>query len=246
MIELIVPDWPAPGAVRAASTTRQGGFSHPPYDSLNLGDHVGDSGEQVTTNRRCLRETLNLPAEPVWLEQVHGARVVAAEQVTGMVQADASYTRQPGCICAVLTADCLPVLLCDQAGAQVAIVHGGWRGLTGGVLGSTLARMDGDSSNLLAWLGPAIGPSAFEVGDEVRQQFLDLDSGNAACFRASPAGRWLANIYGLARRQLHDLGVAAVYGGGWCTFSEPEHFFSYRRDGRTGRMASLIWLADNQ
>lgn len=242
MLEVIIPDWPAPARVRAVSTIRPGGVSAAPYDSLNLGDHVGDNPEQVAANRHRLRQALELPAEPVWLEQAHGAGVVSAAKVIGAARADASYARRPGYICAVLTADCLPALLCDRAGGCVAIAHGGWRGLAGGVLGATVNRLGCEPGELLAWLGPAIGPGAFEVGDEVRRTFLQLDAGNAACFRPSPAGRWLADIYELARRQLRDLGVTAVYGGGWCTFSEPERFFSYRRDGRTGRMASLIWL----
>jgi len=241
---LILPDWPAPGRVRAVSTTRHGGVSLSPYDSLNLGDHVGDAPEQVAANRRRLRQVLELAAEPAWLNQVHGNTVVAAEQVTAPVEADAACTRQAGPVCVVMTADCLPVLLCDRAGTCVAIAHGGWRGLAGGIIGATVAGMDCAPSELMAWLGPAIGPAAFEVGAEVRQAFLELDPGNAGCFQVSPAGRWLADIYELARRQLRALGISAIYGGGWCTFGEREHFFSYRRDGRTGRMASLIWLAD--
>ena len=243
-LTVLIPDWPAPDRVRAVSTTRHGGVSLPPYDSLNLGDHVGDAPERVAANRQHLRQALKLPAEPAWLDQVHGNRTVAAEQVTVPVEADAAYTRQGGAVCVVMTADCLPMLLCDRAGVCVAAAHGGWRGLAGGMLGATIARIDCDPGDLLAWLGPAIGPAAFEVGAEVRQAFLELDSGNAACFQPSPTGRWLADIYELARRQLRALGVTAIYGGGWCTFSERERFFSYRRDGRTGRMASLIWLAD--
>ena len=241
---LILPDWPAPGRVRAVSTTRQSGISPPPYDSLNLGDHVGDAPERMAANRRRLRQVLELAMEPAWLNQVHGNTVVAAEQVTAPVEADAAYTRQCGPVCVVMTADCLPVLLCDRAGSCVAVAHGGWRGLAGGVIGATVKRMDCTPSELMAWLGPAIGPTAFEVGVEVMRAFLELDPGNSACFPPSPAGRWLADIYELARRQLRALGISAIYGGGWCTFSEQERFFSYRRDGRTGRMASLIWLAD--
>ena len=240
---LIIPDWPAPVRVRAASTTRQGGASASPYDSLNLAEHVGDDPVCVADNRRRLAAMLGYAAEPAWLEQVHGVEVVAAETVHAPVAADAAWTRAPGQPCVVMTADCLPVLLCDRAGTVVAAVHGGWRGLAGGAIAAAVAAMNAPPTELLAWLGPAIGPDAFEVGEEVRAAFLRLDAGNVGCFRPSPAGRWLADIENLARRQLRRLGVRAIYGGGCCTFSEPERFFSYRRENRTGRMATLIWLA---
>ena len=198
----------------------------------------------VSANRQQLSQTLQLPAEPAWLNQVHGCTVVTAEQVSVPVEADASYSRMSGAICVVMTADCLPVLLCNQEGDCVAAVHAGWRGLAAGVIAAAVQKMDCDFSQILAWLGPAIGPDAFEVGAEVRAAFMDLDSASEHCFRPSPAGRWLADIYGLARGQLRALGVTAVYGGGWCTYTEQERFFSYRRDGVTGRMASLIWLSD--
>ncbi len=240
---LIFPDWPAPARVRAASTTRHGGISPPPYGSLNLADHVGDDPACVAANRRRLAAAAGYLAEPAWLQQVHGKRVVAAETVREPVEADAAWTRELGRPCVVMTADCLPVLLCDRAGTVVAAAHVGWRGLADGVIAATVARMDTPPTELLAWLGPAIGPDAFEVGEEVRAAFLELDAGNAACFRPSPAGRWLADLYDLARRQLRGLGVSAVYGGGFCTFDESERFFSYRRENCTGRMATLIWLA---
>ena len=238
----IIPDWPAPTTVQALSTTRWGGVSRPPYASLNLADHVGDGPAHVAENRRRLSVLAGLPAEPAWLEQVHGTVVVTAESVLKPVAADAAFTRQPGRPCVVMTADCLPVLFCDRAGSVVAAAHAGWRGLAGGVLGATVARLATPPENLLAWLGPAIGPQAFEVGDEVRAAFLALDAGNADGFQPSPTGRWLADLYVLARRQLQTLGVTAIYGGDGCTFSEPERFFSYRRENRTGRMATLIWL----
>lgn len=241
---LLLPDWPAPKRVRAVSTTRLGGVSLPPYDSLNLGDHVGDVPERVAVNRRWLWQVLELPAEPFWLNQIHGNHVVMAEQVDTPVEADAAYTRQIGPVCVVMTADCLPILLCDRAGSCVAAAHGGWRGLAGGVIAATVKCMGCAPEALQAWLGPAIGSTAFEVGSEVRQTFLELDPGSSVCFQPSPAGRWLADIYELARQQLRALGITAIYGGDWCTFSERERFFSYRRDGRTGRMASLIWLTD--
>jgi YfiH family protein len=254
----IVPDWPAPAGVRAGTTTRLGGYSLPPYESLNLGDHVGDNPEAVTANRALLRETLELPAEPLWLEQVHGIEVVDASQmpplpqvgerggVRGMnafcPQADAAFTHAANVVCAVMTADCLPVLLCDEVGCVVAASHAGWRGLADGVIEATVGRMGISAGKLLAWLGPAIGPSAFEVGEEVRDRFLKLDAAAAEAFRPSPNGRWLADLYQLARLRLQRLGVERVYGGHWCTYRDPERFYSYRRDGITGRMASLIWL----
>ena len=242
---LILPDWPAPSRVRAVSTPRLGGVSLLPYDSLNLGDHVGDMPERVAANRRRLRQVLELPAEPFWLNQGHGNHVAAAAAGVAPVEADAAYTRQCGPVCVVMTADCLPILLCDRAGSCVAVAHGGWRGLAGGVIEATARRMDCAPDDLLAWLGPAIGSTAFEVGPEVRQTFLEIDTDNADCFQPSSTDDcWLADIYDLARRQLRAIGIDAIYGGGWCTFSERERFFSYRRDGRTGRMASLIWLAD--
>jgi YfiH family protein len=239
---LIYPAWPAPSPVRAVSTTRLGGVSAPPYDSLNLGDHVGDDPACVAANRALIAQALNLPGEPAWLNQVHGKIVVAAETVTTPVTADAAYTRQSGQVCVVQTADCLPVLLCDRAGTVVAAVHCGWRGLAQSVLEATVVQMDCDPSQVLAWLGPAIGPGAFEVGDDVRAVFCALHSAHTACFRPSPKGRWLADIYELARLQLRSLGVSAIYGGRWCTVTESERFFSYRRNHPTGRMASFIGL----
>lgn len=240
---LLFPDWPAPASVRAASTTRRGGVSRPPHDTFNIGHHPGDDPACVEENRRRLAAALDLPAEPAWLRQVHGAGVVRAESVTEPVEADASHARTPGAVCVVMTADCLPVLLCDRQGTRVAAAHAGWRGLVRGVIPATVQALEADPAELLVWLGPAIGPAVFEVGPEVRAAFLDLDADNAECFQPSPAGRWLADIYGLARRQLAALGVTAVYGGGRCTLTEQDWFFSYRRDGSSGRMASLIWLA---
>ena len=240
---LILPDWPAPVTVRAVSTTRLGGVSLPPYAELNLASHVGDQPDHVAENRRRLARIAGLPNEPAWLEQVHGAVVVAAETVHSPVAADAAWTSQINLPCVVMTADCLPVLLCDRSGTVVAAVHAGWRGLAGGVVIAAVRQLGKPPQELLAWLGPAIGPAAFEVGEEVRAAFLALDAGNVVDFRPSPAGRWLADLYELTRRQLRSLGVTRIYGGDCCTFSDPAHFFSYRREQRTGRMASLIWLA---
>ena len=223
-------------------TTREGGVSSPPWDSFNLGDHVGDDAAQVAENRARLR--VQLPAEPAWLKQIHGATVVDAG--SDVLTADASVTRQAGCVCAVLTADCLPVLFCDRAGRVVAAAHAGWRGLAQGVLEATVAAMQEPPGEVLAWMGAAIGPHAFEVGDEVRQAFIKQHPEAAAAFVPDPSGvpgKWLADIYQLARIRLNRVGVHAIYGGGRCTFNEADRFYSYRRDGVTGRMASLIWLA---
>jgi len=240
------PDWPAPANVFAGTTTRLGGVSVAPYDSLNLGDHVGDSEDAVVANRSLLKQHRNLPAEPVWLKQVHGIAVVDATAVNDIPVADASFSHQSNSVCAVMTADCLPVLLCDQAGSVVAAVHAGWRGLADGVIEATIKDMGVTASKLMAWLGPAIGPKAFEVGDEVRQQFIAQDPQAAEGFQPSELSsvqdRWLADIYLLARQRLARFGVEQVYGGDCCTYTDAERFYSYRRDGVTGRMASLIWL----
>lgn len=239
----IIPEWPAPSRVRAVATTRLGGVSRPPFDTLNLGAHVGDDPQAVAANRARLAAALALPEAPRWLDQVHGSAVAEAGGVVSRCEADASHTAAPGVVCAVLTADCLPVLLCDRAGTRVAAAHGGWRGLAGGVLEAAVAAMGVPGQDLLAWLGPAIGPGAFEVGGEVREAFLAADPGAEGAFRPSAGGRWLADLYELARRRLARCGVSGVYGGGFCTYRDRERFYSYRRDGRTGRMASLIWLA---
>lgn len=226
-------------------TTRRGGVSQAPWHSLNLGDHVADDPAHVAANRALLRR--HLPAEPHWLKQVHSARVADLDRGDAL-EADAAVTRQRGTVCAVLTADCLPVLFCDRAASVVAAAHAGWRGLADGVLEATVAAMQVDPGEILAWLGPAIGPRAFEVGDEVRQAFVGRHAEAATAFvphGLAPGAppRWLADIYRLARVRLHRAGVDAVHGGGRCTFGEPESFFSYRRDGVTGRMAALVWLA---
>ncbi len=242
MADFLRPDWPAPPAVHALQTLRAGGCSQPPWDSFNLGDHVGDAPSCVAANRARLRALL--PAEPRWLSQVHGVQVVAAATLGGVPQADAAFTREPGVVCAVMTADCLPVLFCDRAGTVVAAAHAGWRGLVAGVLEATIAAMAVAPGELLAWFGPAIGPQRFEVGDEVRAAFVHHDPAAATAFVAHGPGKWLADIYRLAGQRLAAAGIADVYGGDCCTVSDPGRFFSYRRDGTTGRMATLIWLAD--
>lgn len=241
-LPLIQPDWPAPAVVQAICSTRLGGVSLGPYAGLNLGAHVGDQPTAVASNRELLVEAAAMPKPPFWLEQVHGIEVATlplsgAEPVT----ADAVYSDQPGQVCAVMTADCLPVLFCDVRGRQVAAAHAGWRGLAAGVLENTLAKFAADAE-IMAWLGPAIGPSAFEVGSEVVQQFTATDPQAAAAFVQQSEHKWLADLYQLARLRLQRAGVQAIYGGNYCTFTQDELFYSYRRDGQTGRMASCIWL----
>jgi len=235
----LTPDWPAPASVRACVTTREGGVSEAPFDSLNLGDHVDDRPEAVAENRRRLTEHLSI--QPVWLQQVHGITVVHADP--GIVAtADASWTAMPSIACAAMTADCLPALFCDRAGTRVAAAHAGWRGLAAGVLEATLDSLDVPADEVLVWLGPAIGPKAFEVGPEVREVFINqLPEAAEAFVPSNNAGKFMADIYLLARLRLAERGVTAVYGGGFCTVTDPR-FFSYRRASRTGRFASLVWL----
>lgn len=240
--EFILPDWPAPTCVRACTTTRAGGVSDDAFASFNLGDHVGDRPDHVNENRTRLRRYLDLPCEPSWLRQVHGAGVVAARRSGLAGEGDGSVATRPGVVCAVLTADCLPVLLCNVDGERVAALHAGWRGLAAGVLEAGVKALGVPPRDILAWLGPAIGPDAFEVGGEVRQIFLKADPQAGEAFRPSANGRWLADLYRLARQRLGAAGVRAVSGGGWCTYSDRQRFYSYRRQAVTGRMASLIWL----
>lgn len=271
------PDWPAPASVGAAMTLRAGGVSESPYDSLNLGTHVGDDPIAVAENRRRMREALELPSEPVWLEQVHGTAVldldadrlvgggiramparapqVAADaaprsadratsqaEVAAARQADAVVTRSAGRVCVIQVADCMPVLLATREGAAIGAAHAGWRGLAGGVLEATVAATGAAPEHLMAWLGPAIGPAHFEVGDEVRAAFLAHDPHAATAFTANARGRWQCDLYALARRRLAALGVSQIFGGGRCTYAEAECFFSFRRENPCGRMAALIWL----
>ena len=236
----IIPDWPAPVNVKALQTTRRGGISGAPYDSLNLGDHVGDAPLAVAHNR-ILLNTL-LPSEPVWLEQVHGTKVVNADMTDCLPQADACIARHRAAVCVVMTADCLPILLCDTRGTVVGAAHAGWKGLAAGVIESTVRAMDVAPQDVMAWLGPAISQQAFEVGKEVRALFVDADPQTAAAFIPGQQGKWLADIYRLARLRLNALGTTQIYGGSYCTYRESEKFFSYRRDGVTGRMGTFIWL----
>ena len=260
---VIQPDWPAPARVHAASTLRVGGVSRGSYASLNLSASVGDDEASVDRNRRILSEMLDLPAEPLWLRQVHGTTVLnldgsdsdspAAPQPSEQRPsgpsspsqtpvADGAVTSRPVQPCVVLTADCLPVLFCDALGTRVAAAHAGWRGLAGGVLESAVRCMGVDPGHLLAWIGPGIGQEAYEVGEDVLKQFVAGDPNAVGCFTAKTNGRWQADLYGLARLRLRTAGVEMIYGGGWCTHSESERFFSHRREAPCGRMATLIWL----
>lgn len=240
--DFITADWPAPARIRAISTLRSGGVSEPPYGTFNLGQHVGDRVASVAENRRRLRQRLALPSDPLWLNQVHGVDVVLAAGAQTRPCADACIVETAGTVAAVLTADCLPVVLCDRAGTRAAVAHAGWRGLVAGILERTVAAMATPGRDLLAWLGPAIGPQAFEVGGEVREAFVTADPRAAEAFTQNERGRWQANLYHLARQRLGRAGVAAVYGGDFCTFGDAGRFFSYRRDGETGRMATVVWI----
>ena len=245
-LDVIVPDWPAPPCVKALFTTRPGGVSTGPYASLNLGAHVGDDASNVLENRRRLGELL--PVEPAWLNQVHGVNVVLAETVPSLdadhLKADAVVTAQRHTPCAVLVADCLPVLLCSEDGTIVGAAHAGWRGLQAGVLERTVEAMNASPAKLMAWLGPAIGPNAFEVGTDVFDAFTAESAEDASALQPiiGKPDKYLADIYTLARRRLQRAGVHAIFGGQFCTVTESTRFFSYRRDGQTGRMAGLIWI----
>lgn len=244
----ILPRWPAPPWVRSWTTSRAGGFSRGPFESFNLAGHVGDDPASVHRNREKLATDLGLPLEPEWLEQRHGTTVVAASGVAASdtgnrPQADACWSDRPGRVCAVLTADCLPVLLSGLDEPCVAAAHAGWRGLAGGVLETCVSALPIAPERLIAWLGPAIGPAVFEVGEEVRAAFLAKRWARPAAFSSGAPGRWFADLYSLARMQLGALGLSAVYGGDSCTYRDSERFFSYRREATTGRMATVIWIA---
>lgn len=233
-------DWPAPPGVVAGTTLRGGGASRGPYASLNLGAHVGDDPEAVRSNRRRFVDACGLPAEPPWLRQVHGTHVISGGAEPDQ-PADAIFGDRPGAVCAVLTADCLPVVFASADGGEIAAAHAGWRGLGAGVLEAAAAAFAAPAGELLAWLGPAISQAAFEVGGEVREVFVQRDPRAAGCFRQNGRGRWQADLYGLARLRLERCGVTRVFGGGRCTFGEPDAFFSYRRDGECGRMATFVY-----
>lgn len=241
----LVPNWPAPKNIKSFSTTRLAGHSTPPFASFNIGEYSEDDPQKIIANRLQLHSELQLPNEPTWLHQVHGNTIIDANHTTAeRLRADASYSKHPGKVCVVSTADCLPILLCDTEGTCVAAIHAGWKGLVAGVIEATLETMQIPSANIMAWLGPAIGPEIFEVGDEVRQQFLKHDPKAQQAFtKTAKPEKWLADLYHLARQRLNDKGVTKIYGGGFCTYKQSEWFYSYRRDqGKTGRMASLIWF----
>lgn len=246
-MNLLWADWPSPPHIKALCTTRQGGVSSAPFAQLNLGDHVGDAPQAVLENRQLLLNSLSLVKPAQWLKQVHGVDVVEAHADQQIRQADACYTSEPGVGCVIMTADCLPVLFTNRSGSRVAAAHAGWRGLAAGVLEQTLAQFD-DPSEVMVWMGPAIGPDAFEVGQEVYDRFVDDLKQSCDAFKPSPAHkeRWMADIYRLARLRLNRAGVHQIYGGGLCTYTDEERFFSYRRQAQTGRMASLIWIEDDQ
>ncbi len=238
--DFIVPDWPCHANVHALQTTRAGGCSQPPFDSLNLADHVQDNPLDVARNRQLLAPYV--PTEPVWLNQVHGVHVIDAATSSCQVRADASYTTKPNVVCVTMTADCLPVLISDKAGTVVAAVHAGWRSLCDGIIEATVEKMLVPRTDLMAWLGPAIGPESFEVGEDVRNQFIAKDQRAISAFK--PSGeKWLGDLYSIARQRLYNLGVRDVYGKVTCTFTNENHFFSFRRDSKTGRMATMIWLS---
>ncbi|HEY1075681.1 MAG TPA: peptidoglycan editing factor PgeF [Fontimonas sp.] len=244
--EWVEADWPAPPGVRTLQTLRGGGSSAAPYDSLNLASHVGDDPAAVAANRERLRAALQLRQPLQWLRQVHGVQVASLPAAEPEPEADAAWTRQPGVPCAVLTADCLPVLFSAVDGSAVAAAHAGWRGLADGVLEATIAALPVAPRRLQAWFGAAIGPQAFEVGPEVRARFVGEDAALSACFRQGRDDRWMADLYALARARLQRAGIAAIYGGNRCTYSETGDWFSYRRAARCGRMASLIWIDETR
>ncbi len=240
-VEVVKADWPAPANVQAFTTTKMGGFSKDAWSSMNLGQRCGDKPAAVQRNREKL--VSQLPAAPKWLQQVHGRRVLTHSLVGSETpKADAMVSFSPGQVCAILTADCLPVLFCNRAGNRIAAAHAGWRGLAQGVLQAAAKQMDEAPGEIMAWLGPAIGPKVYQVGEDVRQAFAQE---HGIYFRKN-GDRWSLDLCGVARRMLTQLGIAAVYGGHFCTFSDSERFFSFRRDGVTGRMASVIWLESPQ
>ena len=237
----IVPDWPAARRVRSLITTRVGGVSSGAFATLNLSVRVGDDPGCVARNRAILRASL--PADPAWMKQVHGAAVIDPARAAQDAEADGAVTRSPGCVCAVMTADCLPVFLSERAGRAAGIAHAGWRGLAGGIVESVVRAMEVPPEDLIAYLGPGIGARRYEVGGDVRKVFVDGDPGAGICFAPQRDGKYFADLYALARRRLAAAGVTEIYGGEFCTASD-ERFFSFRRDRTTGRMASLVWLED--
>lgn len=242
-MEFIKPNWPAPKNIKAFTTTRNNGVSKAPYDTFNLGNHVNDEIENVLKNRQLLCENFKLPNEPAWLQQTHSDIAVYIDENFKVCEADASFTDQKNQVCVVMTADCLPVLITNQQGSEVAAIHAGWQGLAKGVIEATIKKLKSDPNDLMAWLGPAIGPTVFEVGADVYELFVNHNVKAESGFTPFAKDKWLMDIYHLGRQRLNDVGVTQIYGGDHCTYSDPENFFSYRRDKITGRMASIIWIA---
>jgi hypothetical protein len=236
----IAPIWPAPKNLSAFATTRKGGYSLPPFDSFNLANHVGDNEALVLKNRALLRETLELPSEPVWLNQQHTNIVVDAANPETL-NADGAYTNQKNIVCVAMTADCLPVLLCDEKGHEIAALHAGWRGLFNGIIESGVRRFQSERKNMMAWLGPAISSPYFEVGEEVRDAFIHQNAELKESFIENDPKKFLMDVYKIARNQLQQLGVTKIYSDHYCTFKQRDLFYSYRRDNVTGRIATLIW-----
>lgn len=242
---MIYPDWPAPDTIKAVSTTRHGGFSSAPYNELNLGDHIGDDSDTVIKNRQSLIAQAGLPESPRWLKQVHGTKVSLASNWHLNDEADAIVSDHPNQVCTVMTADCLPILLCNHQGSIVGAIHAGWRGLASGIIEKTLLQFKCPNQQVIAWLGPAIGPEQFEVGSDVYKTFTDYSSQAIQAFQQTDPDHYIADIYLLAKQRLNACGVNSIFGGEHCTVSDSSQFFSYRRDGITGRMASMIWITDN-
>lgn len=236
-MKYIKPNWPAPSNIHAATTTREVGASIAPYDNFNLGEHVGDNPEHVTENRKTLVKALQLPSEPIWLKQIHSKNIIMANKFNGLPELDACIATQPGKVCVIMTADCLPILLCDKQGNEIAAVHAGWRGLVAGIISETISAIQTSPDQLLAWIGPAICQKHYEVGKEVYEQFSKQND----CFQKEAHGKWLMDMVAIATQQLKQLGIQDIYGGDLCTYCDPTRFYSYRRDGKTGRMATLIW-----
>lgn len=246
-MEFIRPTWSVPNHIHALTTTRKGGVSQSPFDSLNLGDHVNDVPKAVAQNRQLLKQALNLPNPPIYLTQTHSTKVLQLPcQTAQNLEADAVYTDQPNQVCLVMTADCLPALFCSADGTEIAAAHAGWRGLCDGVLEETVAKFRCRAEQIQVWLGPAIGPTAFQVGQEVIEQFCAVDPQANQAFIADPnaSGKFLGNLYQIARQRLNALGIDKISGGDYCTYSDSERFFSFRRENMTGRMATLIWRTE--
>lgn len=239
-LPVLMPDWPAPATVVAFTTTRRGGCSAGAYTSLNLADHVGDDPENVRRNRERLRTAFELPGDPVWLAQEHGTRVIDAATATAPIAADGAFVTRPGVVLAVLTADCVPILLCDTHGSRVAALHAGWRGLLDGIIANGVAALGGDPADLLAWIGPAISAERYPVRADMYQRFLSADPANERFFSGS-GDHWTFDLGACCAARLRDCGVGAVHHSGRCTWAESQSFYSYRRDSVTGRMASVIW-----